>query len=418
MRVLLILSVVACLYNHPAKAQSVLTLQDCYERAEANYPLIRQRELIGMTRDYTLENASKARLPQVGLYGQATYQSDVTRIPVDMPGVEPLSKDQYKVFGEVSQSIYDGGVVSVRHEVARSTAEVEQRKLEVELYQVRGRINDLFFGILLMQEQISQTELVKSDLNTSLKKVEAAILNGTALRSAADVIRVEILKLEQRIVGMRAGLDSYRANLGLFINASVDESTTLVQPEFSEPSEEINRPELRVFSAQALTLSANERMISAVRRPKVELFLQGGYGRPALNMLENTFELYYVGGVRFAWMISGSYTSKNEREMISLQRRTLDSQKETFLFNMRLSVVQQNSEITKLRRLIAMDEDIIALRQGVRATAEAQLDQGIISPSDFIREVNAEDQARQERVLHETQLLAAIAKHHYTTGQQ
>src|SRR5690606_15155737 len=271
---------------------------------------------------------------------------------------------------------------------------------------------------LLMQEQISQTELVKSDLNTSLKKVEAAILNGTALRSAADVIRVEILKLEQRIVGMRAGLDSYRANLGLFINASVDESTTLVQPEFSEPSEEINRPELRVFSAQALTLSANERMISAVRRPKVELFLQGGYGRPALNMLENTFELYYVGGVRFAWMISGSYTSKNEREMISLQRRTLDSQKETFLFNMRLSVVQQNSEITKLRRLIAMDEDIIALRQGVRATAEAQLDQGIISPSDFIREVNAEDQARQERVLHETQLLAAIAKHHYTTGQQ
>src|SRR5690606_2112194 len=128
-----------------------------YERAEANYPLIRQRELIGMTRDYTLENASKARLPQVGLYGQATYQSDVTRIPVDMPGVEPLSKDQYKVFGEVSQSIYDGGVVSVRHEVARSTAEVEQRKLEVELYQVRGRINDLFFGILLMQEQISQT---------------------------------------------------------------------------------------------------------------------------------------------------------------------------------------------------------------------------------------------------------------------
>lgn len=401
-----------------AQGQPALSLQHCYERAESNYPLIKQRELIQRTGAYSMENASKGHLPQISVGGQATYQSEVTMIPVEMPGVEPLSKDQYRIFGEVSQTLYQGGLVSTRKQLEAASAEAEQRGFEAELYQVRSRIDDLFFGILLMQEQMAQTELVRQDLRTTLRKVEAAIANGTALRSAGDVLKAELLRMDQRMAEMESTTDAYRHMLGLFTGETIDVTTVLEKPLPGGLGEEISRPELEVFDAQRYTLRVNEAMLSATRSPRVDIFVQGGYGRPGLNMLENEFGFYYLGGIRFSWLLSGNYTRKGEKEILELRRQSINVREETFRFNTNLSLTQHQREIAKLRRLIEIDDEIIALRTGVRRTAEAQLEQGVIASTDYVREVNAEDQAKQNRVLHETQLLLAQAKYRFTSGQK
>lgn len=400
-----------------ARSQTTLTLSECYEKAEANYPLIRQKKLLETTKAFSIGNAYRAYLPQISLAGQATYQSEVTRIPFEMPGVEPLEKDQYRIFGEVSQTLYHGGLVRQQIKSEETNAFVEEAKLEVELYQIRNRIDELFFGILLLQEQIRQSELVKDDLVAALKKTEAAIANGTAIRSAGEVLRAESLRIDQRIIEVRSARESYREILGLFLNESIDETVALEKPQMAiGEGETIQRPELDVFELQKQSIDISRGLLAARKRPRLELFVQGGYGRPALNMLENEFKFYYLGGVRLSWLISGYYTFGKEKQILNLRQQSLDAQKETFLFNTKVVLNQQHAEIAKLQRLVDVDDDIIALRARVKETAAVQLEQGVISASDYVREVNAEDQAKQNKVLHETQLLMAEAKYEFTTG--
>ena len=393
-----------------------LTLEECYQRAEAHYPLIRQRGLIEKTATLSIENALKGNFPQISLGGQATYQSAVTMIPVELPGVEPLDNDQYRIFGEISQTLYHGGVVAEQKKAVELNSSVETKKLEVDLYQLKSRINELFFGILLFQEQAAQSALIKQDLNAALKKTEAAIVNGTAMRSAADVLRAEILKVEQRRIEMNSAETAYREILGRFVDQSVAE-TVLQKPQFVDSPVTISRPELDLIDFQRKSIESGQALLSARKKPRVELFVQGGYGRPGLNMLENNFDFYYLGGLRFSWLLSGYYTFRRESEILTLRRQSLDVQKETFLFNTGLTLSQHEAEMAKLRRMIEVDNEIIALRARVRQTAEAQLEEGVIASTDFIREVNAEDQARQDRALHETQLLVAQAKYRFTSGQ-
>ena len=400
-----------------ANAQSVITLEECYDGAEANYPMVRQRDLIEKTKALSVENAIKGNLPQISVGGQGTYQSEVTQIPIEMPGVEPLSKDQYRVFGEISQTLYQGGLVDEKRRNAEISADVEHQELEVEIYQLRTRINDLFFGILLLQEQGRQSDLIKRDLHAGLGKTEAAISNGTAIRSAADVLRAELLKVDQRSIEMKAAENVYREMLGQFIGREVTHSV-LQTPEFDTSPPKADRPELALFDLQRKRIQSNQALLSANKKPRLQLFVQGGYGRPGLNMLENEFEFYYLGGLRFSWPVSGYYTYRREKEIFTLRQQSLDVQKETFLFNTGLILNQHEGEIEKLRRLIQVDNQIIDLRTRIRQTAEVQLEEGVISSSDYVREVNAEDQAKQNRVLHETQLLMAQARYHFTSGQQ
>lgn len=399
-----------------AYSQTSLTIDECYERAEINYPLIRQRELIQKSKNFSIENASKGYLPQISISGQATYQSDVTQIPVEMPGVEPLSKDQYKVFGEIVQTLYHGGLVKQQKQMEEINAVVEEEKLAVELYQLKSRINELFFGILLIQEQTAQSELVKQDITSGLKKTEAAIANGAAIRSAADVLQAELLRVDQRIIELQSTQNAYKEILGLFINQKIDDNITLQKSVLNIDTRTINRPELKLFDYQKQSIDINRAMLSARKKPRMELFFQGGYGRPALNMLENQFDFFYLGGVRFNWLLSGFYTYGKEKQILNLRQQSLDVQKETFLFNTGLTLNQHDAEITKLQRLIQVDEEIIALRTRIKQTASVQLEQGVISSTDYIREVNAEDQAKQNLVLHETQLLMAKAKYQFTSG--
>jgi outer membrane protein TolC len=392
------------------KAQEkALTIREAYQLARRNYPMIRQQGLIDKARDYSVSNAAKGYLPQLSVLGQATYQSAVTefKLPVSIPGVEfpTINKDQYKVYGEVNQVIYDGGNVRTQVRSHEATAQVETQKLEVELYKLNERVNQLFFGILMLDEQMKQNELLKKDLGLGIRKVQALIDNGTAFKSNANTLKAELLKADQRMIDLNASRKAYLEMLGMLTAQQLGDSAVLEKPGDIAVAATVNRPELRVYEAQNRSLDIQSQLIDVRNRPKLNFFFQGGYGRPALNILSNGFDPYYMTGVRLNWSLSGLYTMKKDRQLIQNNRDAIQLQKETFLFNTNLTARQQNAELDRFRQLLATDDEIITLRESIKTTAAAQLENGVINTNDFLREVNAEDQARQNRILHGIQLL-------------
>lgn len=395
-----------------------LKLDSCYAMAQRNYPLVKQYALLEKSQAYSLGNAAKGVLPQLSLAGQGTYQSEVTGLPISIPGVEirSLSKDQYKLYGEVVQPITDLFTLKHQKELLRSNTKAEAQKIEVELYKLKERINQLFFGILLIDAQIQQTESLKKDIQLGLDKTNAAIANGTALKSSAMVLQAEQLKVVQRTTELKATRRGYLDMLALFIQQPLDTGVTLERPMVTLVNNGINRPELRLFAAQRSIFDAQNKLISARNLPRASLFLQGGYGRPALNFLSNDFESYYIGGIRFSWNLSNFYTSKNERLNLGINQDIVSLQQETFLFNTNLTLKQQDAEVAKLQELITSDQEIIQLRQNISTTAKNQLEYGTITSNDYITYLNAADQAQQGLLLHQIQLLLAQYNAKTTAG--
>lgn len=418
-RLLVIFSFLVSLQVASAQTSNVVSIEDCYKLAKQNYPLIKRQDLIKKSKEYSIANVSTAFLPQFTVNGQATYQSDVTEIPVKLTNtnIPSLSKDQYKIYAEVNQTIFDGGVNKWQKNSIEANAGIEQQQLEVELYKLNERINQLFFGILLAKEQLAQTEMLKKDIQLGLDKVKAAIANGTALKSSGDAMEAELLKTEQKAIELRSIARAYITMLGYFINKPMDENAVFEKPASPVASQQINRPELILYEKEKRALDVQDQLVKAKNLPKTGLFLQGGMGKPALNMLSNDVDAYYIGGIRLSWSLSGLYTSKKEKALINIKRNNSDLQKETFLFNTELTLKKQNADIAKLENLIKSDDEIITLRTRIKNTALAQLEYGVINSNDYLREVNAEDQAKQNRLLHETQLLMARYDQQITTGK-
>ena len=403
-----------------AQSPAPLTLDQCYNLARQNYPLIKQKELLAKSLEFTIANAQSAHLPQVTIGAQATYQSEVTKVLFSAPGVDiqPLSKDQYKVFGEINQTIYDGGAVKSQNNIQAVSSQLEQQKLEVELFKIKERINQIFFGVLLMNAQLDQVELLKKDLNTSLQKTEAAIRNGIAFKSGADIIQAEILKSDQREIEIQTARSTYLDMLGYFINQALDEATYLETPVTisPEPSAMNVRPELKLYQFQNDLLGAQFKSTSNRNLPKVGAFFQGGYGRPALNLLKNEFDFYYLGGLRLNWSLSGFYNASREKQLLDVNTQSVNAQRETFSFNTNLALKQQSKEVRKWNDLMAVDEQIIALRAKIKSTAQSQYDNGVISTNDLLKELNAEDVAKQNLIYHQVQLLLAQYNYQTTLG--
>ncbi|MDR6808981.1 outer membrane protein TolC [Dyadobacter sp. BE34] len=410
-RIAILISVLALTAMHLRAQDGPLTIREAYQLARKNYPMIRQQGLIEKTRDYSVSNAAKGYLPQFTVQGQATYQSAVTefKLPVSLPGVEfpSISKDQYKVYGEVNQTIYDGGNVRTHVRSHEANAQVESQKLEVELYKLNERVNQLFFGVLMLDEQLKQNDLLKKDINLGIRKVQALIDNGTAFKSNANTLKAELLKADQRAIDLNASRKAYLEMLGMLIAQPLSGSAVLEKPANLTAGSDINRPELKLYDAQNRSLDVQSQLLDVRNRPKLNFFFQGGYGRPALNILSNGFDPYYITGLRLNWSLSGLYTIKKDRELIRNNRDAIQLQKETFLFNTNLAAKQQNAELDRFSQLLQTDDEIITLRESIKTTAAAQLENGVINTNDFLREVNAEDQARLNKILHGIQLLMA-----------
>ena len=419
MKKLFLLTLMLLSFNF-AKAQTQITLEECYSKARENYPLIKQKEYIAQSKDYSVSNVWKGYFPQITINGQATYQSDVTSIPISFPGmsIDNLTKDQYKVVADVTQTIYDGGIMNSQSGLQNSIADVDDQKLEIELLKVKERVNQIYFGILLLDAQLLQIDFVKNDLNAGLSKLNAAFENGTALKSSVDVLKAELLKTNQKEIELISSRLAFIQMLGLLINIDLDEPTILEQPISNTfvSDVEINRPELKLFASQQRMIDSRNGLTISKILPKASLFFQGGYGKPTLNMLQNQFDWYYITGARLTWSLSNLYSYGNEKELNELTKKIIDSQKETFILNTHITVKQQLQEIEKLKKLISVDKEIIEIRTSVKEAAKSQLENGVITSNDFIRELNAEDTAIQNLAIHKTQLLLAQYNYKITTG--
>jgi outer membrane protein TolC len=389
-----------------------ITLDICQQKARELYPLTKQFGLIEKTSEYNIANANKAWLPQVNFTAKATYQSETTKLPISIPNViiPELTKDQYNAALDVSQTIWDGGVVKAQKNIIKAQAESEKQKLEVDLYMLKERVNQLYFGILLLNEQLQQLTLIKTDLQANYEKVIALKQNGIAGQADIDAVRVEQLNLEQKENDLQTTLKSFTEMLTAFTNLNFSSKTEFSKPIISsvDYALENKRPELLLLATQSKALSSQRDMITASNLPKVGFFVQGGYGKPGLNMLTNEFSPYYIGGLRLSWNLSGYYSQKNNFEKISLNQKSIDIQKETFLFNNNLQNRQQMNEIEKLKSTMKNDDEIILLRSNIKKATTAKFENGTATITDMLRDVNAESLARQARALHEIQLYMAV----------
>lgn len=409
--------------------QAQPTLDSCRMLARARYPEIRQYELIRRTADYTLSNARREWLPQLHLSGQASWQSDVPGFPepltdllvrqgLDMPG---LRQDQYRVQLEASQTLWDGGKSAADRRIAETEAAEQARATDVDLYALEGRIDGLYFGILLLDERLAQTRLTIDLLKDNLEKIRALQRHGVAMQQDADAVEAEMLCAGQQLAQIGTQRASYRRMLELFIGRELGEAP-LPRPEVPEPvCGESVRPEMRLFEARLDRLAAREQQVRVATRPRFGLFAQGYYGYPGLDyfgsMMTADWTWNAVVGIRMSWNIGGYYTKRNRLRMLDAAKRQVDVQRDVFLFNNRLERVENDGEIARLRRALADDDRIVQLRRSVREAAEAQLRNGVIDTNDLLRKITDESRAAVSRSAREIELLKAIYELKHTINR-
>ena len=327
-----------------------------------------------------------------------------------------MPKDQYQVMLEVSQNIWDGGDIRSKKQLTQATSEIDRGKQEVDMYAQNDRVNQLYFGILLLDEQLKQNQLLQEDLGRTHQLVSNYMANGIANQSDLDAVSVEILNTKQKRIELESSRQAYLSMLSIFIGNEIASGTTLEKPTdtFESTSLVNNRPELRWFDAQGGQLNVQESSLKTRFRPRFGLFVQGAYGNPRLNMLKDDFSAYYVAGVRMSWNFGSLYTLRNDRRLIDNNRRKLETSRDVFLFNTNLQSTQQSSAIQSMRRQMVDDDEIIRLRVNIRKAAEAKVENGTLTVTDMLREITAENLARQTKALHEVQLLMNIWNLKYT----
>ena len=403
------------------------TLEECQQAAEQNYPLIRQYGLIEKMTQLEVDNLDKGWLPQVSATAQGSYQSDVmswpdqmqsmmTQMGIDLKG---LRKDQYRVGVDVSQMVYDGGTIKSHKELVRRKGEMQTAQHEVTMYQIRQRVNDLYFGILLLKEQIQLNHDLQALLSSNEQKLASMFKRGTASESDYNLVKAERLSVVQQATSLESRKKALAMMLSTFCGKSIDdidvslkEMTDASTMSLQGASVKCNRPELKLIMSQLNVADAQEKVLDASLLPKFSLFAQGYYGYPGYNMfddmLRHQWSLNGIIGARLSWNIGALYTRKNDLAKIRLQRETAETSRDAFLFNNQLEQIQQNEEIAHYRKLMADDAEIISLRSSVRKAAESKLSHGIIDASDLVKEINSENAAKLQQSIHEIQLLKAI----------
>jgi outer membrane protein TolC len=407
-------------------AQKSLTIEQCYDMARQNYPLLKQYDLIEKTKAFTVENAWRGYIPQINVNGQATYQSEVVNygdLLGSLGNILPagikfptFSKDQYRITGEVNQTIFDGQASKYKKENAIVSADIQQQNLEVSLFTLRDRVNQVFFGVLLIDEEILQNSIQQQDIQSGIDKTQALVNNGNAYRSSVDELKAQLMQIQQSKVELLSSRRSYLLILGLLTNQQIDENATLLTPKTPTLSTEIKRPELQLYELQKKTYDVQSKQLNTGLMPMINAYFDGSYGRPTLNQLSNDFGPYWIAGIKFNWSLTALYTMKNTRKIFGLDQADLDIQRETFLYNTRIAMAQQSEDVRKYNELIANDQKIVDLRVSVKSASDAQLQNGVITGHDFLTEVDAEAQARLNLLLHQVQLLQAQYNHLNTTG--
>ena len=411
---LLLLSVLAVLF--PAvRAQS---LEECRQAAEHNYPIIRQYDLIARTTELTVRNIQKAWFPQISVTAQGSYQNKVTAWPENLQGMfaqmgiqlQGLSRDQYKVGIDVRQTLFDGGTIGSRREIARGEGAVQAAQTEVDLYKIGQRVHEMYFGLLLLDEQLRLNADVNALLRSNEAQLAAMLKNGTASAGDFENVKAERLSAEQQQTELLSQRQTLQRLLSLFCGIPVDSIRRPAVPNL--PSGENKRPELRLFDRRLQLTAAQEKAVDAQLLPQLGLFAQGYYGNPGLNLFEDMMKRRWswngIAGLKLTWNLSALYTHRNEKSKLRVQRELIENARQQFLFNNQLDETQQSENVRRFRAIAQRDGEIIALRTAVRKAAESKLAHGIIDVNGLLREINKENAAKTQQAIHEIDMLKAM----------
>lgn len=405
------------------------TLEECHRLAKENYPEIKRYELIDKSEQYNIKNALMAWAPQINISGQATYQSATPTYPevfdaflalsgIDMLGID---KFQYKAAIDVNQTIWDGGYSKANLDIAKADAKAERKQNEIALYDLQSRVNDIYFGVLLLEERKAQTENLIEILESNLNRMRVYQRNDIAMQSDVDAIEVELLSAKQNLEQVKSSLKSYRQMLESFIGQSLKDEKLQRPAMIQIANQTSNRAELQLFDLQKEKLSSQRKVINSSLMPHFSLFGQVYYGYPGLDMfksmIENSPDLNAIAGIRMSWNLGGFYTRKNSLNKISIAERQIEIQKDVFLFNTSLQLSQNNSEIERLKQALEDDEKIIDLRRSIRIAAESKMENGLIDATELLQKINEESISLINRSQHEIELLQNIYKIKQTLNQ-
>ena len=410
-----------------ATAIQAQTLEECQLAAEKNYPIIKQYDLISQTTQLTVQNIMKGWLPQIAITAQATYQNDVASWSKSMQGtfqqfginMKGLSKDQYKIGIDLQQTIYDGGTISSMRSIARQEEKVQKAQVETNLYQVRKRVNEMYFALLLLNEQIKLNDDVKALLLSSEKKLASMLKGGTIATSDFENIRAERLSIEQQNESLKSQQQMLQHLLSTFCGIKV---SNVQKPAPFETTISTNkRPEMLLFDNQLQLSSIKEKALNSQVRPKLGIFAQGFYGYPGLNMFEDMmnrkWSLNGMVGVKLSWNVGALYSLKNDKAKLRLQREMTENAREIFLFNNQLEEIQQNENIKRYHTMKQADDEIIMLRTNIRKAAESKLSHGIIDINNLLREINNENAAKIQQTIHDIEMLKEMYNLKYTNNE-
>ena len=411
---LLLLSILAVLF--PAlRAQS---LEECRQAAEHNYPIIRQYDLIARTTELTVRNIQKAWFPQISVTAQGSYQNKVTAWPENLQGMfaqmgiqlQGLSRDQYKVGIDVRQTLFDGGTIGSRREIARGEGAVQAAQTEVDLYKIGQRVHEMYFGLLLLDEQLRLNADVNALLRSNEAQLAAMLKSGTASAGDFENVKAERLSAEQQQTELLSQRQTLQRLLSIFCGIPVDSIRRPAVPNL--PSGENKRPELRFFDRRLQLTDAQEKALDAQLLPQLGFFAQGYYGNPGLNLFEDMMKRRWswnvIAGLKLTWNLSALYTHRNEKSKLRVQRELIENARQLFLFNNRLDETQQSENVRRFREIAQRDGEIIALRTAVRKAAESKLAHGVIDVNGLLREINKENAAKTQQAIHEIDMLKAM----------
>lgn len=399
---------------------SSLSLATCQSWAREHYPMLSQKEVIAKVTALQLKNTKSNYLPQVDLNAQATYQSDVTQIPIKLPNfdIQAIPNDQYKATVDVKQLIYDGGTIRQQQELHRANEKVSRQQLEVELYQLRLQVAQVFFNAILHGAYIESAEQVIEDISQRIERLKVGVSNGAVLQSNVDLLEAERLKAEQQLFEARTGKETALELLSILTGKNIDGNTRLEMPPAVEQQDApgIMRPELLLYSYQSDALNAQDKLVATKNIPKLSAFVQGGYGRPGLNMLENEFRFFYIAGIKLNWNIWNWKQQQNERKILQWQEQTFSQRSETFELNTRMQLLQQQAEMKKMRAAMDKDERIVDLRNKVKDVSATQLDNGAVTVHDYLADLYAASQSKIQYKTHAIQWLLANIQYQIIKG--
>jgi len=400
-------------------SQEKLSLEQCYTLAEKNYPLAKQNDLLLKQNTIDLEIINIEKLPKLDFLVQASYQSDVTSLPFSIPvtTVEPPNKDQYKATVSINQLIYDGGFINASLTEKSTSLKTQQKQVEVNLYRLKEQVNQFYFSILLLQEKSALLLAKKKQLETTLNEVKAGIKFGVLLPNSDSILQAELLKIDQQLMEVGLNKTSLMTTLSMLIGIPVSQNIIFDNPEINTKlNHEIERPELELFQLQKENIDASEQLIAKKNSLKLSGFATGGYGNPGLNMLDNSFQTYYIAGIKLNWNVFDWNSTKKQRQSLQVNKEIIDSEQEVFELNTAMELTQQQSEINKISTFIASDEEIIALRKKILETSRSQLKNGVITSSAYVTELTNLFEAENNLSTHRIQLQFAKANYNTTKG--